>query len=82
METYQKVSLPLFLERKPWSLPVFRGKQLRVFTKPATWNTPLEYPPAVLCVTLSTTIHAAVLYITSPYWLHYHPCCPSCLLVM
>ena len=42
MATYQKVSLPLFLERKPRSLPVFRVKQLRVFTKPATWNTPLS----------------------------------------
>ena len=42
MATYQKVSLPLFLERKPRSLPVFRVKQLRVFTKPATWNTPQE----------------------------------------
>ena len=42
METYQKVLLPLFLERKPWPKPLFRVKQLKVFTKPATWNTPQE----------------------------------------
>ena len=40
METYQKVSLPLFLERGTRSMPLFRVKQLKVFIKPATWNTP------------------------------------------
>ena len=45
METYQKVSLPLFLERGTRSMPLFRVKQLKVFIKPPTWNTPWSLPP-------------------------------------
>ena len=40
MDTDQRFSLSLFLERKTRSMPLFRVNQLKVFTKPTTWNTP------------------------------------------
>ena len=41
--TDSEVKLPLFLKRKTQSFPHLSVNKLRVYTKPAFWNGPLNY---------------------------------------